>query len=261
MASQSKGSVDVPYLLKAAELLREPKNRTYELMRVQAGQRVLDVGCGPGIDTIALARLVRSTGEVVGIDYDEEMLATANEQAKEHNVSGWTRHHYSDATSLPFESGHFDSCRSERLFQHLPHPEQVLAEMVRVTKPGGRIVILDADWGTASVDTDETDVERRLARVHAEHCLHNGYSGRQLRRLLRQQNLSDIHIEMFSLVILDCEEWRGITRADQIEDEALKSRTVSPEEVERWKASLKQADIEGRFFGSVSGVLIAGTTP
>jgi ubiquinone/menaquinone biosynthesis C-methylase UbiE len=87
--------------------------------------------------------------------------------------------------SLPFETDYFDSCRSERLFQHLSNPAQALSEMTRVTKSGGWVVVLDTDWGSLSTNSDETDIERRLARFMAESFLQNGYSGRKLYRLFK----------------------------------------------------------------------------
>ena len=99
--------------------------------------------------------------------------------------------------SLPFETDYFDSCRSERLFQHLSNPAQALSEMTRVTKSGGWVVVLDTDWGSLSTDSDETDIERRQARFLAESSLHNGYSGRKLYRLFKQQNLVDISLRCF----------------------------------------------------------------
>jgi ubiquinone/menaquinone biosynthesis C-methylase UbiE len=75
------GYVDVTYLERAAEHARQDKQLSYAAMRVQPGFRVLDVGCGPASDTIALAGLVGERGEVVGVDYDEEMVAEANRRA------------------------------------------------------------------------------------------------------------------------------------------------------------------------------------
>jgi len=162
------GDVDAEYLQRTAELVQQPKQRTYELMHIQPGSKVVDVGCGPGTDTIALAHLVGPTGQVVGIDFNATFLAQADERADQAGVRTWVTHQHADATNLPFEANTFDACRSERLLQHLPHPEQAVAEMVRITRPGGWLVIADADWGTLSIDTSEIAIERRLVRLEAD---------------------------------------------------------------------------------------------
>src|SRR5664279_1619441 len=130
--SQSKGYVDPEFLRVTGNLLNHIKQRSYALMQIQPGHKVLDLGCGPGTDTIPLAPLA--------------------------GVNTWVRHQRADAMSMPFEADYFDSCRSERLFQHLPNPAQALSEMIRVTKPGGWVVVLDTDWGSLSTDSDDTDI-------------------------------------------------------------------------------------------------------
>jgi SAM-dependent methyltransferase len=67
----------------------ELKQRTYALMRIELGHRVLDVGCGPGTDTIPLARLVGERGQVVGIDHDEAMIAEADQRAEIAGMGAW----------------------------------------------------------------------------------------------------------------------------------------------------------------------------
>ena len=129
-------------------------------MQIQAGHKVPDVGCGPGIDTMALSQLVGATGEVCGVDYDEAMIIKAEKLAGKMGISAWVKHRRVDSASLPFETGYFDSCCSERLFQHLRVPTKALDEMVRVTKVDGWVVILDTDWGSGSIDTSAVDVER-----------------------------------------------------------------------------------------------------
>jgi ubiquinone/menaquinone biosynthesis C-methylase UbiE len=165
--SLPKGYVDPEYLQVVGELFAQLKQRTYGCMKIQPGHKVLDVGCGPATDTISLAQLAGSTGEVAGIDYDEAMVAEADQRAEKAGVKTWVRHKRADASALPFESEYFDACRSERLFQHLPNPAQALSEMTRVTKTNGQIVVLDTDWGTTSIDTDEVDLERKLTRFVA----------------------------------------------------------------------------------------------
>lgn len=157
-----KGYMDPTYLKASGAAALPTKQKSYALMQINERHQVLDVGCGPGFDTINLAQLVGVAGKVIGIDYDQEMVINANKYAESAGVSDRVFHRQSDATQLPFESNTFNSCRSERLFEHLVTPEQTLNEMVRVTKPGGWIVVLDTDWGTLSVDTSEPDIARRL---------------------------------------------------------------------------------------------------
>jgi ubiquinone/menaquinone biosynthesis C-methylase UbiE len=256
--SQPKGYVDSEYLQAAARLLHQAKQRSYVFMQIQPGYKVLDVGCGPGTDTVALGQIVGSTGQVSGVDYDAAMVAEANQRAENSGVSAWVKHQQVDATALPWEANEFDACRSERLFQHLFNPEQALAEMARVTKPGGWVVVLDTDWGSLSTDTEETDIERRLARVCAERCLRNGYSGRQLYRLFKRRNLKDITIEMFPAIVTSYALARQIAIFDRTEKEALAAGIITEHELERWHISLERADTEGVFFNSASMVLVGG---
>ena len=255
---QPKGYVDSEYLQASARLLHQAKQRSYVFMQIQPGYKVLDVGCGPGTDTIALGQIVGSTGQASGVDYDAAMVAEANQRAENSGVSAWVKHQQADATALPWEANEFDACRSERLFQHLFNPEQALAEMGRVTKPGGWVVVLDTDWGSLSTDTEETDIERRLARVLAERCLHNGYSGRQLYRLFKRRDLKDIAIEMIPTFVTSYALARQIATLDRAEKEALAAGIITEHELKRWHTSLERADTEGVFFGSASVVLVGG---
>jgi ubiquinone/menaquinone biosynthesis C-methylase UbiE len=259
--TETTGYVDVQYLHTAAELLQPIKLRSYELMHLQAGQIVMDVGCGPGIDTTALARLVGKSGYVIGVDKDVEMLVKADVLAKNANLDAYVKHLKGDAVSLAFASGHFDSCRCERLFIHLPDPELALSEMVRVTKPGGWIVLVDTDWGTLSIDTSEVEVERRLARFRAEQQLNNGYSGRRLYRLLRRQALSDITLELFPIHLDDLTLTRYLTKQDEVEEGALLQGYVTQEMLERWRIDLLQINSVKGFFASLNMVLAAARRP
>lgn len=256
--SQTKGYADSQLLRTLAELLNQPKQRSYALMQLQPSYQALDVGCGPGTDTIPLAQIVGPKGQVVGVDHDEAMIAEADQRAESSSVATWVKHTRADVTSLPFESDRFDACRSERLFQHLLNPEQALSEMTRVTKRGGWLVVLDPDWGTTSIDTAEVDIERRLSRVLAERVLHNGYSGRQLYRLFKQQGLADISIEMFPTHVTSYALLRQVMILDRVEQEALASGIVTNDELERWRSSLEQAEASGVCFGSGTLVMAAG---
>jgi SAM-dependent methyltransferase len=99
------------------------------------GDRAIDSGTGAGTLALALARLVR---EVVGVDIVPELLELARKGAPENVtfVEG-------DATNLPFETGSFDLACSRRTLHHIAHPEAAIAELARVTVPGGHIYVDD----------------------------------------------------------------------------------------------------------------------
>jgi len=253
-----KGYVDPEYLRVVGEYLNHLKQRTYTCMQIETGHTVLDVGCGPGTDTIPLAQLVGSTGQVNGVDYEEEMIAEAEKYAEKTGVSAWVKHKKANAISLPFESGYFDSCRSERLFQHLLNPAAALDEMARVTKIDGWVVVLDTDWGSGGIDTSETDVERRLVRFNADRMFHNGYSGRQLYRLFKKQGLTDVFFEVFPVTVTSYVIARQMWTLDRVEREALVEKIITEDELHRLQTSLEQADAEGVFFGYGSMTLVAG---
>jgi len=218
---------------------------------------VLDLGCGPGTDTIPLAQFVGLTGQVIGVDIDRQMIEIANKKAKEADVVDRVLHKHFDAESIPYDSGYFDSCHSERLFQHLLIPERTLSEMVRVTKSEGWIVVADTDHSTMTIDTPDVDIEWKLRRFRTE-IFKNGYIGRQLYRLFRQQNLADITIEIFPLFSTDYTLTRYIALLDEIETEAVVAGAITKEELKRWHKNPEQANEKGIFFSSVILVIIAG---
>ena len=112
MAMGYSGHVDSTYLDMAAQILSAAKRRTYELIGLQVGHRVLDLGYRPASDTIALADLVGETGEVHGVDFDTEMVEEAIVRAKAAGTPAPTRRSADEstypATLLPRITGRND---------------------------------------------------------------------------------------------------------------------------------------------------------
>lgn len=253
------GYADTEYLRLAAELAQQDKQRTYAAMHAQPGAHVLDVGCGPGFDTLALAHIVGETGRVVGIDHDPAMVEEANRRAAEAGVAGLTLHITADAVSLPFEDAQFDACRSERLFQHLSDPAAALVEMIRVTRPTGWIVVLETDYATLSIETEEIDLERRLARFTSGR-VRSGYAARRLYGLFRWQHLLDVEIEVHPQIFTRYDHARR-GWLDGVEREALAAGSITKDELTRWRGSLERIAAENAFFATLNHTLIAGRKP
>ena len=113
----------------------ELAERVRAFLAASGAERALDVGCGAGALVLALAPLVR---EVVGVDRVPELLALARERAPDNATFV-----EADATHLPYDEGAFDLTGTLRTLHHVPRPELVAAELARVTKVGGRVLVID----------------------------------------------------------------------------------------------------------------------
>ena len=122
---------------------RELRQRTATLARLHPGDQVLDVGCGTGALAMEVQRRVGSAGRVVGIDPGEEQIARARAKAARHHLP--IAFQIGVIEQLAFPDQTFDVVLSTLMMHHLPASlkAQGLAEIVRVLKPGGRVVIAD----------------------------------------------------------------------------------------------------------------------
>ncbi len=111
------------------------QERLARVLALRGDERALDVGTGAGAFALALAPLV---GEVVGVDIVPELLAQARARAPE-NVELVE----ADGRDLPFEDSSFDLVASARTLHHTTRPELVVAEMTRVLRPGGSMLLVD----------------------------------------------------------------------------------------------------------------------
>jgi ubiquinone/menaquinone biosynthesis C-methylase UbiE len=113
----------------------DTRERLRRLLKLTGDERALDVGTGAGALALALAPFVR---EAIGVDVVPELLAEGRVRAPA-NVELVE----ADATALPYPHGSFDLVCTARTLHHVPRPELVLAEMDRVLRPGGTMVVVD----------------------------------------------------------------------------------------------------------------------
>jgi len=252
------GYVAPDYLEATAKIVAPIKAHSYAEMRLMAGQRVLDVGCGIGIDVMALAQMVGSAGQAWGVDADAEMVHQARAKIATAGIPQ-ANVECASAAELPWGNDSFDSVRCERMFQHLTHPESALAEMVRVTRRGGRVVVLDTDWGSLSINALNSVLERRLTAFKPEHALRNGFVGRRLPALMQHAGLNDLHIAVLPVYSTQYATARFACALDDLTARAKQAGIASPQEIKDFEQSLLTLDRAGCFFASVNMVMVAGT--
>jgi ubiquinone/menaquinone biosynthesis C-methylase UbiE len=114
---------------------RELQEEVRAFVQPTGSESMIDVGTGAGALALALAPFV---ADVVGVDVEPELLARARDRAP-----GNARFEEADATALPFADGSFDLAATARTLHHVHRPELLLAELARVTRLGGRVLVID----------------------------------------------------------------------------------------------------------------------
>ena len=172
------------------------RQRSVAAMNVERDQRVLDVGSGTGTGTFALAEIVGASGIVRGVDYDISMVIEAQRRAAEHGVDAWVSFHQANAAALPWPDGYFDASRSDCVLQHMLDPIRGFGELVRVTRSGGRVVVVDGDWATLNRNADDAEIEGQRAYFQETFRRATPVSGQCLFQLFERQGMQDVAIDV-----------------------------------------------------------------
>lgn len=237
---------------------RAAKRRTYELLALRSGERVLDVGCGAGEDVRAMAEIVGPTGSAVGIDASQTMIDAARRRSAE--SSAVVEFLVGDAEQLEFPDASFDACRADRVLQHLSSPSNAVAEMARVLRPGGRLVVFEPDNGGLLIDAPDKDVTRRITEFRGD-VVRTGWIGRQLPRLFKSAGLVNVDVEVLPSPRTDYAPTNASLRLDYYAERAAEAGVISADQAARWSESLAEAAAAGCFFCVVTMFMVVGFRP
>lgn len=161
------------------------------------GQRVLDAGCGSGEYTRALARALPDS-EVVGCDREPRYLAYARRTSA---IQGLPRVVFEegDLRRLPFPDGAFDAIWAKHVLQWVGTPRTAVAELLRVLRPGGRIVLVHFDWfltgNWPEIEVPQLAIETWVNRDAFQQLGFDGRIGRKQASLLHEAGAKDIRVQ------------------------------------------------------------------
>lgn len=232
------------------------KRQMLTLGTVCEGDRVLDIGCGIGLEAMRLAGRVGSSGQVVGIDVSESLIAEARDRLD--GAPAPLDYAVMDVRQLEFPDGAFDLCRAERVLRYVERPDQAVREMARVVRPGGQVVVFDFDSDATVVDVSDQGLSRRVAEV-LDSSVPNGWLGRQLQRLFRQAGLVDVTTTPHVYTFPSLASYRRLVSGTL--DEAVRTGRLTSAEVEAWWSDLEQLEREHGFFAVNLGFIVCGRAP
>jgi ubiquinone/menaquinone biosynthesis C-methylase UbiE len=168
---------------------REVKQAIREMLDIQSGATVLDVGCGTGDDAREMAARVAPGGQVIGVDVSGVLVAESQRRTSDSNLP--IQFLRGDVRKLNFPDAAFDRVRTDRVLIFVPEVEIAVAEMVRVLRPGGRLVVSELDHELRFVDSRLPEINQKMHRAwvasNPQPCL-----GRQLNRLLADHGLRNV---------------------------------------------------------------------
>jgi arsenite methyltransferase len=234
------------------------RNATLEALQPAAGERVLDIGSGPGLLAYDMAATAGAEGRVCGIDTSQPMLAMS---AKRCAGQPWAEFKQADATQLPYPDGSFDAAVSTQVYEYVEDIPAALAELYRVLRPGGRAVIVDTDYGSLVIYTED---KARMARVLAawdEHFVHADLP----RTLSHQLRDAGFAIRQRDVIPMFNPEYHANTYSHGLlglmASFVAGRRGVTKEEAAAWMAEFADLGKQGRYFFSLNRYLFAAEKP
>lgn len=250
----------------AAHRTRTAQNSAaYLLPRLAAGQRLLDVGCGPGTISVDLAKMV-APGEVVALEREPAVLEEVALLAAERGLANLTTVS-GDVYALAFADASFDVVHAHQVLQHLSDPVAALREMRRVTRPDGVVAVRDADYEIMTWYPHEPRLDRWLEIYHAV-ARANGAepdAGRRLLAWAHAAGFSGVEPSASAWVFADpaSRSWWGETWAQRtvgsgLAGQAVEAGIATADELadvaEGWRTWLDQPD---GWFSVLHGEILA----
>jgi SAM-dependent methyltransferase len=240
----------------------------YLLPHLTDGQRLLDVGCGPGTLTVDLARRVGPSGFVVGIDLSPAVVQEATAHASAEGAANVT-FRTGDFRAGDLPEGSFDVVHAHQVLQHLRDPVGALAAMGRLARPGGIVAARDSDylsflWTPADPRLDRW---REIYMAVSDHNGARGDAGRWLLRWALDAGLTDVTYTTSTWTFATAADrawwgdlWAERTVSSSLADQAVEYGVATRAELDEVAGGFRAwADRPAATFVLVHGEIVAGS--
>ncbi|HEY3727480.1 MAG TPA: methyltransferase domain-containing protein [Solirubrobacteraceae bacterium] len=235
------------------------RRQVLTLLDPRPGERILDLGSGPGLLAEEIAVAVGAGGGVEGVDISDSMLAIARERTPPPGAGpiGYTA---ADALALPFGSGTFDAIVSTQVYEYVADIPSALIEARRVLRPSGRLVILDTDWDSIVWHSRDPQRMERVLSTWDQH-LADPQLPRILPRLLRRAGFTEMTVEVLPILNVGFDPDTLSAGALETIARFVRGRgDISETEADAWAEDLRTLG-EDYFFSLNRYVFVAGQNP
>ena len=216
-------------------------------------EHVLDVGPGPGLLLQEVAKRVGAGGRAVGVDLSEPMLELARRRCAE---LAWVELDVADAAALPYEAESFDAIVSTQVYEYVADIPAAFAKLFEITRPGGRVAILDTDYDSLVLFSEDPVRQARVLEAWDLHFVHGG-----LPRILGPElRNAGFDVRSTTAIPIVNTGWNAdefsFHLVPMMSSFAAGSGGVSKEDAKGWLAEMQQLGAEGRYFFSLNRYLV-----
>lgn len=251
-------SAQLELVYRTPDVVRQ-RHETLAALGLQPGERVLDVGCGPGLLMEDMAERVGPRGHITGVDIADTMLELSTRRCARFGNSVDVIN--ADAGHLPFDEASFDAVVSVQVYEYVSDIVAALAELYRVLRPDGRAVIIDTDWDSIVWNTGTPALMERILAAWRERFT-NPFLPRTLTR-----RLTDTGFEVTSrtaLVLLNPDykpDTYSLANAAILADFVIGRNGLTHDDVTAWSDDLRRLGEDGTYFFSLNRYLFSVHKP
>jgi ubiquinone/menaquinone biosynthesis C-methylase UbiE len=226
------------------------------LLGVAAGERIVDVGSGPGYLLASIADAVGPTGAVHGVDPSAAMNALAAARTADRP---WVRLHEGHALALPLADAALDAAVCTQVYEYVPDVPAALAELRRVLRPGGRALVLDTDWDSVVWHTADRDRHARVMAAWEEHLVHARLP-RTLAGMLRRAGFTVTGQHVIPLLNTELhDDTYSANTMDLIARFVVGRRGLTGDDAEAWTRDLRSRAADGDYFFCLNRYCVLAT--
>ena len=230
------------------------------LAKIKPGWTVLEVGCGTGVVARLLAERVGRTGRVTGIDPSVVLVREARRLARANGLGRRVRFDVGDGNAIHCGDGTFDATLAVTVVLHVPAPDQLLREMVRVTRPGGVIGVFDQDFGSLVLDHPNRRLTQKILDAYARKIYRDPWSGRTTFGAFKRLGFDRVRVITGVLQDSTCEPMTHAFLERRVEM-VYQWNIISRRERDRWLQGLEDRVRTRTFFMTLNFYGVVGVKP